>query len=128
MEELQMAEGQDLRRPRYLVNRKLANACLEQAILTRQDPNIAERYIDSLKQLSVARDERSTTNRGLDATTKQVLIQYYALTGQTEKAKDTPRAHIKTDLDLLSDEDLTNDYQGCRGLWPGDPCHVCRAG
>jgi hypothetical protein len=77
-----------------------------------------------LKQLSVARDERSTTNRGLDATTKQILTQYYALTGQTEKAKDRLRAHVKTDLDLLPDEDLTNDYQGCRGL----AIHVMYAG
>ena len=69
-----------------------------------------------MEQLSVARDGRSTTNRGPDATTNQILTRHYALTGQTEKAKDTLRAYVKTDLDLLSDEDLTNDYQGCRGL------------
>lgn len=50
----------------------------------------------------------------LDA--KQAMARYYSQIGKLQEAKDLLRNEIKTNLELLSDEDPENDWQGYQGL------------
>jgi hypothetical protein len=115
-EELENVGYTGLSLAKEFVKQKLANVYLEQALLTGQDPEVVARHVNNLEQLSVPKDDENITGWRRLTYPKQLLTRYYALTGQKEKAKDTLRAQVKKDLDLLSDEDPSNDYLGYTGL------------
>lgn len=93
-----------------IVREKLARVCFEEA---RRDPATAGQYLEHLEQMV------SLKNTGYwdDETYPTRLIsRWHTLQGEEQQAKDALRAHVKTYLDLLSDDDPLNDWQGYHGL------------
>ncbi|KAJ5154944.1 Tetratricopeptide-like helical [Penicillium coprophilum] len=89
---------------------KLANVFFHEAM---RDTNAAASYLERLKQLATFKpieDERPKTY------TTELIARYYALQGDETKAKDALRLHIKRNIDILSDDDPLNDWQGYLGL------------
>jgi tetratricopeptide (TPR) repeat protein len=115
-EEAEKNPDSSLSLAKYFANKKLANVYLEQALLAGPNLEAAAPYVDNLTQLSVIKENEHIGNWSTHQYPKQLLTRYYALTGQKDKAKDTLRAQVKKDLDLLCDEDPSNDYLGYLGL------------
>ncbi|KAK2752745.1 hypothetical protein FQN55_005876 [Onygenales sp. PD_40] len=93
---------------------KLASVYLERAKEVGFDGPIAEASLHKLESLckaSSGRDEGLISHSG-----RYLLARCYLLMGNKEKAMDTLKGDIKIGLDLLSDDDTDNDWQGYRRL------------
>ena len=99
-----------------LVADKLSSVYFQRALQAAKDSGDAALYVKHLEQLSVTQSDEELYDWSTQTYPKQLLARYYALTGEPEKAKDVLRAHIKIGIDLLSDDDPTNDWQGYKSL------------
>ncbi|KAJ5675126.1 uncharacterized protein N7477_005060 [Penicillium maclennaniae] len=96
-----------------LVRKKMAIVCFQEA---RRDIATAGLYLQHLEEMA-SLSIRGCWEEDFDETYPMRLIsRWYALQGDEQKAKDTLRAPIKVYLDLLSDDDPLNDWQGYHGL------------
>ncbi|KAJ5924059.1 hypothetical protein N7466_008246 [Penicillium verhagenii] len=81
------------------------------------DKENASFYLDQMSQLATFTripDHRYSMRDGTYPT--QLIARYYVLQGDEKRAMDTLRGNIKLSLDLLSDDDPLNDWQGYEGL------------
>ena len=96
-----------------LVCTKLANVCFHEAM---QDPSNAATYLEQLDQLVTFKPTYVDIEQRSVTYPIELVARYYALQGDEKKAKDTLRTHIKRNIDILSDDDPSNDWQGYQGL------------
>ncbi|PIG84660.1 hypothetical protein AARAC_002020 [Aspergillus arachidicola] len=89
---------------------ELAIVCFEKA---RQDPDTAAIYLEHLDNVVALKLGDDTIHGTYPA---RLLARYHALHGDEQKIKDVLRRYIKLNLDLLSDDDPLNDWQGYNGL------------
>lgn len=92
---------------------KLSSIYFQKARLASDRSEAAAVYIKKLTQISLMNRDAI-----MDLWTfpHQLIARWYALIGQESKSKITLRFFIKKSLDLLSDDDPTNDWQGYTGL------------
>lgn len=95
--------------------KKLASAYLQLAKQAGFDSQAALHYRKRLAVLSSQNsDDDGIQMSNID--TDLLLGRLYRLMGDEEKARECLRDHIKVSLDLLSDDDPENDWQGYRKL------------
>ncbi|CAG8908395.1 unnamed protein product [Penicillium egyptiacum] len=92
---------------------KMANVFFHEAM---RDPSNAATYLDQLEQLATYKPTYVDDFRRSTAYSSELVARYHALQGDQHKAKDALRIHVKRNLDLLSDDDPSNDWQGYLGL------------
>ncbi|GBF61138.1 hypothetical protein TMEN_3608 [Trichophyton mentagrophytes] len=87
---------------------KLGEVYLHQAIDARVDTPAAEEYLKKLMDLRPSAKDGTTffTCQNLQF----MIARLQHLMGQKEKAMDTLRGHVKVALDLLCDDDDSNDW------------------
>ncbi|GAB1217101.1 hypothetical protein ATERTT37_006324 [Aspergillus terreus] len=93
-----------------LARSQLALVCFEKA---RQHPDTAAIYLEHLENAAAV---KSTGNLDYSTHPARLLARYHALQGDEQKAKNALRSYIKLNLDLLSDDDPLNDWQGYNAL------------
>ncbi|KAJ5639441.1 uncharacterized protein N7484_007303 [Penicillium longicatenatum] len=96
-----------------VVRSQLAVVCSEKA---RQDPENAAIYLEHLENISSLVSNENLAGQFLGTHAARLLARYHTLQGDEQAAKNTLRAHVKLNLDLLSDDDPLNDWQGYNGL------------
>lgn len=89
---------------------ELAIVCYEKAL---QHPNTAASYLAQLENVAALKLGEDTIHGTYPA---RLLARYHALQGDEKKVKNILRSYIKLNLDLLSDDDPLNDWQGYNGL------------
>ncbi|KAJ1712025.1 hypothetical protein NYO67_5777 [Aspergillus flavus] len=89
---------------------ELAIVCIEKA---RQYPDTAAIYLEHLENVVALKLGDDTIHGTYPA---RLLARYHALHGDEQKIKNVLRRYIKLNLDLLSDDDPLNDWQGYNGL------------
>ncbi|KAB8224412.1 hypothetical protein BDV33DRAFT_233369 [Aspergillus novoparasiticus] len=89
---------------------ELAIVCFEKA---RQYPETAAIYLEHLDNVVALKLGDDTIHGTYPA---RLLARYHALHGDEQKIKNVLRRYIKLNLDLLSDDDPLNDWQGYNGL------------
>ncbi|GLA15441.1 hypothetical protein AnigIFM62618_001981 [Aspergillus niger] len=89
---------------------ELAIVCFEKAL---QYPNTAAIYLEQLENVAALKLGEDTIHGTHPA---RLLARYHALQGDEQKVKNVLRGYIKQNLDLLSDDDPLNDWQGYNGL------------
>jgi hypothetical protein len=99
----------------YVVN-KLADIYLQKALSAKHGSKAAGEYLELLEQLASSKVEEDLEDRRSQKFPKLLLARYYSIRGEDTNAKQTLRAYVKVYLDLLSDEDPKNDWQGYLGL------------
>ncbi|KAK4861679.1 hypothetical protein LT330_003714 [Penicillium expansum] len=92
---------------------KLANVCFHEAM---RDASTAAIYLEQLEQLATFKPTYVDEEGRSSTYPTELVARYHALQGDDQKAKDALRTHIKRSLDILSDDDLSNDWQGYQGL------------
>ncbi|KAJ5811489.1 hypothetical protein N7474_007790 [Penicillium riverlandense] len=105
-----------LGRAKLYATRDLSNLYFEKALQAGPGTEPAAKYIDDLEHLATLKSDGNLTDQPKEKYPQQLLARYYGLCGKTEKAKNVIRAFVKTNLDLLSDDDPSNDWQGFKGL------------
>ena len=109
----------DIASTRAMVSDCLAFITFDKAMEAGRDSPEANLYIEKLRKLSIstssARKENKTTFSLNFASI--ALGMLYRLGGQLEEAEACFRPYIKQALDFLSDDDLTNDVEGCTMLF-----------
>jgi tetratricopeptide (TPR) repeat protein len=96
-----------------IVRQKLARVCFEEA---RRDPATAAQYLEHLEQMASFKNIGYWDGGYDESYPTRLISRWHALQGEEQMAKDALRAHVKTYLDLLSDDDPLNDWQGYHGL------------
>ncbi|KAJ5211191.1 Tetratricopeptide-like helical [Penicillium cf. griseofulvum] len=94
-----------------LVRKRLANVFFHEAL---RDADTAATYLEQLEQLATLKSTYDTEHP--KTYVAELFARYYTLQGDGKKAKDAVRVHIKRNIDILSDDDPLNDWQGHRGL------------
>jgi hypothetical protein len=89
---------------------ELAIVCFEKAL---QYPDTAAIYLEHLENVAALKLGEDTIHGTHPA---RLLARYHALQGDEQKVKNVLRGYIKLNLDLLSDDDPLNDWQGYNGL------------
>ncbi|RAK85726.1 hypothetical protein BO79DRAFT_231088 [Aspergillus costaricaensis CBS 115574] len=89
---------------------ELAIVCFEQAL---QYPSTAATYLEQLENVAALKLGEDTIHGTHPA---RLLARYHALQGDEQNVKNVLRGYIKQNLDLLSDDDPLNDWQGYNGL------------
>jgi len=109
----------DIASTRAMASESLAIITFDKAMQAGRDSPEANLYIEKLRKLSIstssARNENKTTFSHSFASI--VLGMWYRLGGQLEEAEACFRPYIKQALDFLSDDDLTNNLEGCTMLF-----------
>jgi tetratricopeptide (TPR) repeat protein len=99
---------------RMMTAEKLASVYLELAREAGVDSPEGQDYLKKMAYLcNNGGDEESDMT---DARTPLLLSRLYRLIGNEEQAKESLRSHVKLSIDLLSDEDDGNDWQGYERL------------
>lgn len=106
----------DLSRAKLFATRELSSHYFEKALQAGHGTQLAAKYIDDLEHLATLESDGSLTDQTKEKYPQQLLARYYGLCGKTEKAKNAIRAFVKLNIDLLSDDDPSNDWQGFMGL------------
>jgi thioredoxin-like negative regulator of GroEL len=107
-------KGWYLYRAQIYAIQHLATLYYQEARLAGIGTELATKYIDDLEQITIS-GLGNPAKWAKEQFPKQILARYYALTGETEKVKNTLRPLVKANLDLLSDDDH-NDWQPLDGL------------
>lgn len=81
-----------------------------------QDPSDAEDYLERLKQLASTGSKYAASFGRSGAYPIELTARYYSLQGDNQKAIDTLRSEVKHNMDILSDDDPLNDWQGYHTL------------
>ena len=103
---------------RIMASIQLANHYFEKALAAGKGTSDCDMYIKKLESLSKRRastkDEEEEESPYIYSTrdTTLVLGKLYQLMGEKEQAKECFKTHIKLGVDLLTDEDPENDWQG----------------
>lgn len=105
-----------LGRAKLYATRNLSSLYFEKALQAGQGTELAAKYIDDLEHLATLKSDGNLTDETKEKYPRQLLSRYYALCGQMEKAKNVIRPFVKFNIDLLSDDDPSNDWQGFGGL------------
>ncbi|KAJ5360801.1 Tetratricopeptide-like helical [Penicillium concentricum] len=95
------------------VREKLTTMFFREAML---DQNTAPTYLERLEQLAKFKPTSIDDDERPDIYATQLIARYHALQGDEKKAKDALRLYIKRNIDILSDDDPSNDWQGHLGL------------
>lgn len=93
-----------------LAGSQLAIVCFEKAL---QYPDTAAVYLEHLENVAALKRGEYDLH---DTHPARLLARYHALQGDEQKTKNVLRGYIKLNLDLLSDDDPLNDWQGYNGL------------
>lgn len=93
-----------------LARKRLAVVYSEQARKSEVDSDASQYYIEKLRGMS------SIESTSLTMEHTYALARYYAVVGKEKECKDVLRNTLKTNLELLSDDDQGNDYIGYAGL------------
>lgn len=89
--------------------KQLAISYLQMAKEAKVNSQIANKHLQKLAALSSTGDDDGGAS---NIDTKLLLARLHHLRGDESQAKEVIRGRMKTALDLLSDEDPSNDYQG----------------
>jgi tetratricopeptide (TPR) repeat protein len=116
MEETNNAGYTDISYAKGLVAGKLSSVYFRKALNAETDSEDADLYVKHLQHLSTTNGDKEVDDWSSQTYPKQLLARYYALKAQPDRAKEVLRAHIKIGIDLLSDDDPTNDWQGYKSL------------
>ncbi|KAJ5794025.1 Tetratricopeptide-like helical [Penicillium paradoxum] len=92
---------------------KLARLYLNEAC---RDPSNADSYLKRLQQLASFDTGYASLNGRPSTYPTELIARYYSLQGNEEKAIDTLRSEVKHSMNLLSDDDPLNDWQGYHTL------------
>lgn len=95
------------------VRSQLALLCYEKA---QEEPESAQEYLDHLEYATTFRGGDDLTTAFYTSHPTRLLARHHLLQGDNEKAMNLLRSYIKVNLDLLSDDDPLNDWQGYNGL------------
>lgn len=95
---------------------KLASVYLQEAREVGFDTPAAEAYRSKLVFLSSSNSVGTDDGYLLYVDSKLILARFYLLMGDKQKATETIKGHIKLALDILSDDDDENDWQGFKRL------------
>lgn len=98
---------------RFNIGRRLCPVYLQNAKQAGLDTALAKSNVGKLAQLSTKLNYEMSFD---DIDPKLTLGRYFHLLGQREEAMASLRARVKVALDLLSDDDPTNDWQGYEKL------------
>ncbi|KAJ5135669.1 uncharacterized protein N7515_004947 [Penicillium bovifimosum] len=90
---------------------KLATAYFKEAC---RDPSTATTLLQRLKELGSYKPKYTYSEMTSYAT--ELAARYHALQGDYQKAIDVLRPAVKHNMDMLSDDDPLNDWQGYQGL------------
>lgn len=96
----------DIRYTRSVTAAKLASVYLQRAKDAGLKSFTAQEYLKRLTFLSSGKLD------GINVDTPLLLGRLYHLMGQDQQAKECMRGHVRVALDLLSDDDPSNDWQG----------------
>lgn len=94
---------------------KLASVYLQRAKDAGLMSPIAQGYLKRLAYLSNGKVD-GKEGEVINAETPVLLGRLYRLMGQEQEAKECMRGHVRIALDLLSDDDPSNDWQGYQKL------------
>ncbi|EXJ82410.1 hypothetical protein A1O3_06223 [Capronia epimyces CBS 606.96] len=96
---------------RFAAAKSLSTVYFEQLRQGSQDSQSTAETIKKLLQLS---GEMTSETDAFESTldTRLLVGRYYSKAGMKTEARDCLRGHIKVGIDLLSDEDPNNDWQG----------------
>ncbi|KAJ5160763.1 uncharacterized protein N7482_007767 [Penicillium canariense] len=94
----------------------LSGLYFEKALQAGQGTELAAKYIDDLEHLATLKSDATLTDQTREKYPRQLLARYYARCGNMDKAKNMIRPFVKFSIDLLSDDDPSNDWQGFQGL------------
>ncbi|WEW55846.1 hypothetical protein PRK78_001279 [Emydomyces testavorans] len=108
--------NQTISNVRWSTVAKLASVYLQEAKEAGFNTNVAETYRNKLIFLSSSNRAASDDDYYLHIDAKLMLARFYHLMGDKQKAIETLRGHIKLALDILDDDDETNDWQGFKRL------------
>jgi tetratricopeptide (TPR) repeat protein len=111
---LQIEEQSDeyyLNITKVYVRDKLAIAYFKEAC---RDPSTATTLLQRLKELGSYMPKYVYSETTSYAT--ELVARYYSLQGDYQKAIDALRPAVKHNMDMLSDDDPLNDWQGYHGL------------
>lgn len=95
---------------------KLASVYLQEAREAGFDTPAAETYRSKLVFLSSSNSVGAEDDFLQNVDSKLMLARFYFFTGNKEKAVEAIKGHIKLALDILSDDDDGNDWQGFKRL------------
>ncbi|CAI7615078.1 unnamed protein product [Penicillium pancosmium] len=105
-----------LGRGKLYATQELSSLYFQNALQAGQGTELAAKHIDDLEHLATLKSGENVTNETTEKYPRQLLARYYALCGNMEKAKNVIRPFVKFNIDLLSDDDPSNDWQGYHGL------------
>ncbi|KAJ5623734.1 hypothetical protein N7510_000043 [Penicillium lagena] len=105
-----------LERAKLYATRALSSLYFESALQAGQDTELANKYIDHLEHLATLKLDRNLTDEMKEKYPRQLLARYYALREKMEKTKSVIGPFVKFNIDLLSDDNPSNNWQGCHGL------------
>lgn len=96
---------------------KLASIYLHRAKEAGLGTPTAEGYFAKLKELKeLANKVLQNAYMSANDFTQLLLCRYYKLAGRDDMAREEIRAYIALGIDILSDDDASNDWQGYLGL------------
>jgi tetratricopeptide (TPR) repeat protein len=107
------SEGYYLAWVKNSVRTTLARVCYTEA---RRDPSASAPYLKRLEQLAAFGVSGDYEAYRSSTYPLELIARYHALQGDEQKAKDALRTHVKRNIDILSDDDPLNDWQGYQGL------------
>lgn len=105
----------DVRYTRSVTAAKLASVYLQRAKDAGLNSPTAEESIKRLTFLSSGKSD-GNDDEPINQDTPLLLGRLYHLMGQDQQAKECIRGHVRVALDLLSDDDPSNDWQGYQKL------------
>ncbi|KAJ5097682.1 hypothetical protein N7456_008403 [Penicillium angulare] len=92
-----------------MVRTSLALVCFEKAI---KNPDSAAHYLKQLEYIAASKHADDFDGWLYRMYPTRILARYHSLQGEDEKVKNLLRGSVKVNLDLLSDDDPLNDWQG----------------
>ena len=106
--------SEDITIPDYqlLAAQKLSLVYYEKMKEAAPDSEIVVENINKLIQLSINENFKMISSYYLVIDSKMLLGRYYQSINRKDEAKRYLRGAVKTALDLLSDDDVANDWQG----------------
>ncbi|KIX04226.1 uncharacterized protein Z518_07780 [Rhinocladiella mackenziei CBS 650.93] len=103
----------DFSLPRYAAGKSLSPVYYEKLCEGSPGSEETTQTINKLLQLSVASNDFSESDAYASTLDTRLIVgRYYTKVGMDKEAKDCLRSHVKVGVDLLSDEDPSNDWQG----------------
>lgn len=105
----------DIRYTGSVTAAKLASVYLQRAKDAGLKSSTAQEYLNRLAFLSSGKQD-GNEDEVINVDTPLLLDRLYRLMGQEQQAKECMKGNVRVALDLLSDDDPGNDWQGYLAL------------